>query len=190
MEEEIHNEILQVANILAEGGVILYPTDTIWGLGCDATSDKAISRIFDIKHRSPFKSMIILVADAEMVKQYVSHPSEILLKQMTSATVPTTAIFGNAKNLPSNLVNNDGSIAIRIASDTFCQQLIKEFGKPIVSTSANISNKPSPQNFSEIDPALIDKVDYTVQYRRDDFSKNAPSVIIRLNEKNEVQRLR
>lgn len=175
---------------LQQGHIILYPTDTIWGIGCDATDEFAISKIFELKHRSPHKSMIILVPNAEMVHEYTHNPSGKLLKEMTSAKAPTTGIFNHAKNLPSNLTNEDGSIAIRIASDDFCRELLMGFQKPIVSTSANISNKPSPQNFSEIDPELINLVDYTVFHQREDKSIKKPSHIIRLNEQGNVERIR
>lgn len=190
MEEAIYNEIFKITNVLRGGGVILYPTDTIWGLGCDATNANAIHRIFEIKKRSPSKSMIILVDGLTMIQTFVRNPSQILLDKMLRPTIPTTGIFRNAQHLPPNLVNADGSIGIRIASDDFCKQLIGKFGKPIVSTSANISNKPSPSNFSEIDSELIQQVDYTVHYRRDDDSKKSSSAIIRLNSKGEVERIR
>ncbi len=190
MEAAIQQEITQISKILNDGGVILYPTDTIWGLGCDATNKEAIDRIFSIKHRSPFKSMIILVDSADMIEQYVEGPSAVLIDAMTTSATPATGIFNHAKGLPSNLINSDGSIAIRIASDHFCKQIISGFGKPIVSTSANISDEPSPQNFSEIDPSLVRQVDYTVYYRRDDVSKKVASAIIRLDENNQIERIR
>lgn len=188
--DKFAEEIQECLPVLSAGGVILYPTDTIWGIGCDALDEKAIGRIFTMKHRSPFKSMIILVDTPEMIRHYVKDPAPILLNAMEQAEQPTTAIFNNAIHLPSNLVNKDGSIAIRIASDDFCRALIGQFRKPIVSTSANISDRPSPANFSEIDPELIGLVDYAVRYRRDDDSKNAASQIIRLNEENEIERIR
>lgn len=190
LDPTIQEEIFLVSKILNKGGVILYPTDTIWGLGCDATNAEAVGRVFQIKRRSPFKSMIILVDSAEMIGRYVHHPSEVLINAMVSANTPTTAIFDNAQNLPTNAVNEDDSIAIRIATDEFCKNLIRHFKKPIVSTSANISSKPTPANYAEISPILLQRVDYTVHYRRDDISKKAPSSIIRLNLEGEVEKLR
>ena len=168
---EFENDIDKSLKTLQQGGILLYPTDTIWGLGCDATNKTAINTIFDIKHRNPNKSMIILVADVKMIQRYVENPSESLLQAMKNANTPTTAIFNNAKNLPANLTNKDRSIAIRIASDEFCRELISRFQKPLVSTSANISDSPSPQNFSEISPVLLSQVDYTVHYRRNEQTK-------------------
>lgn len=190
MEAAIQQEIVRVSQILNDGGVILYPTDTIWGLGCDATNKEAIDKIYFFKHRSPFKSMIILVENPDMIHKYVNEPSPILIAAMTQSSTPTTGIFPNAKILPSNLINKDGSIGIRIASDEFCKELILRFGKPIVSTSANISDRPSPQNFSEIELSLVSQVDYTVYYRRDDVSKRVASAIIRLDENNQIERIR
>lgn len=176
--------------ILREGGIILYPTDTIWGIGCDATNDDAIKRIYALKNREEKKSLIILVEDANMLTQYVSSPSPILLSHISSATKPTTAIFKNAINLPGSLVNEDGSIAIRIPKDDFCVRLIREFQKPLVSTSANISGEKSPQNFEEISNEIKNGVDYIVQHRQDDLSKNTPSSIIKLNIKGEIEFIR
>ena len=175
---------------LQANGIILYPTDTIWGIGCDATKSGAIQKIFQLKKRSEKKSMIILVSDENMIRDYVLDPSEKILKFISSANRPTTAIFKNAINLPANLINEDGSIGIRIAKDEFCQQLIHQLTKPLVSTSANISGEKFPQNFQEVSDAIKNGVDYIVQHRRDDFSKSAPSSIIRLNEKNEIDFIR
>lgn len=185
-EEDIKNAI----NTLTKGGVLLYPTDTIWGVGCDATLCSAVQKIFEIKKRSPFKSMIILVNDLQMIYDYVSEPDYRLLQAMKNAATPTTAIFSNAKNLAKNLINSNGSVAIRFTEEKFCSELISKLKKPIVSTSANISDQPSPHNFSEIDPALFSDVDYVVHYRRDDSDKKNPSQIIRINDKGEIERVR
>lgn len=134
--------------------------------------------------------MIILARDEQMIRQYTNLPGEKLLEMMRDADTPTTGIFKHAKNLPPNLIGNDGSIGIRIPSDPFCAELLRAFGKPIVSTSANISQHASPQNFLEINPQLIWEVDYTVLHRRDDETKKSPSHIIRLNEEGIPERLR
>lgn len=175
---------------LRAGGVILYPTDTIWGLGCDATNAAAIAKIFQIKHRSPSKSMIILARDAAQVAEYVYAPSAVLLHEMKMAQRPTTAIFERARNLPDNLINDNGSVAVRIPSEKFCQALLSAFPFPIVSTSANISQHATPQNFSQIDPELLSLVDYTVFYRRADNAKKEPSHIIRLDDGGKIIRIR
>jgi L-threonylcarbamoyladenylate synthase len=188
---DLLNTSLELAlPILRKGGIILYPTDTIWGLGCDATNCDAIKRIYRLKNREEKKSLIILVEDLNMLQQYVSAPSPILLSYIFSATKPTTAIFKNAIHLPEVLVNEDGSIAVRIPKDDFCIQLIHQFKKPLVSTSANISGEPAPQNFMEVSDKIKNGVDYIVQHRQNDLSKSTPSSIIKLNEKNEIDFIR
>jgi len=188
---DLLNTSLELAlPILRKGGIILYPTDTIWGLGCDATNSDAIKRIYRLKNREEKKSLIILVEDLDMLKQYVSAPSPILLSYIFSATKPTTAIFKNAIHLPEVLVNEDGTIAVRIPKDDFCIQLIHQFKKPLVSTSANISGEPSPQNFMEVSDKIKNGVDYIVQHRQNDLSKSTPSSIIKLNEKNVIDFIR
>jgi L-threonylcarbamoyladenylate synthase len=179
-------DIINLLKILNDGGIILYPTDTIWGIGCDATNANAIKNIYALKNREETKSMIILVADENMIRQFVSNPSEKMLSYILSAEKPTTAIFKTAKHLPSELVNEDGSIAIRIPKDDFCLQLIKQFGKPLVSTSANISGEKFPQNFDEVSAEIKNGVDYIVQHRQNDYSKNTPSSIIKLSDKDEI----
>lgn len=186
----LNTSIVQALPVLRKGGIILYPTDTIWGLGCDATNSDAIKRIYRLKNRVEKKSLIILVADLDMLTQYVSDPSRILLSYISSAEKPTTAIFKNAINLPEALVNEDGSIAIRIPKDDFCIQLIRELQKPLVSTSANISGEKSPQNFLEVSGEIKNGVDLIVQHRQDDHSKKAPSSIIKLNAEGEIEFIR
>lgn len=188
--QDYSNDITSSVKALQAGGIILYPTDTIWGLGCDATNEQSIEKIFGIKHRSRSKSMIILAKNAEWVRQYVQNPSPVLLAAINEAKEPTTGIFGEAIGLPANLTGQNKSIAIRIPSDHFCQQLLSAFGKPIVSTSANISEHEFPQNFSEIDPVLLEKVDYTVFYRRDDNTRKKPSHILRLNSEGKIEKIR
>lgn len=176
-EEEVEKAI----NVLQQGNIILYPTDTIWGIGCDATNEKAVKRIFDIKEREDSKSLIILVAEEKDILQYVAAPDLAVFDFIEEQTRPTTIIFETAVGLPDNLVSNDGSIAIRIVRDPFCRHLIKRLRKPIVSTSANISGQPSPQNFSEISDEIKRRVDYIVKWRQDDLSPSQPSQIIKWN---------
>jgi L-threonylcarbamoyladenylate synthase len=175
---------------IKSSGIILYPTDTIWGIGCDATDSVAVQKIFQLKKRAEKKSMIILVTDEKMIEEYVSDPSEKIIQFICSAEKPTTAIFNNAINLPSNLINEDGTIAIRIVRDEFCAQLILRLKKPLVSTSANISGEKFPQNFHEVSDEIKNGVDYIVQHRRDDFSKATPSSIITVNEQNQIKFIR
>lgn len=175
---------------LLAGGIILYPTDTIWGIGGDATNANAIQKIYQLKKREEKKSLIILAEDEKMVRRYVSNPSEKMLSFISTLQKPTTAIFENAVNLPKKLINEDGTIAIRIVKDDFCRQLIKQVKKPLISTSANISGKLSPQNFMEISDEIKKGVDYIVHYRQNDLSKHDPSSIIRLKNNNEIKFIR
>ncbi|MCO6496719.1 MAG: threonylcarbamoyl-AMP synthase [Chitinophagaceae bacterium] len=182
--------ISKAVETLKKGGIIVYPTDTVWGIGCDATNSEAIKRIYEIKRRSRSKSMIILVNSEKMIHQYVENPAHILLEEMTSSDTPTTAIFPKAIGLPDNLINADGSIAIRITSDLFCKELITQLGKPVVSTSANISNHAAPGIFSEIEDDILAKADYVSEYRREVTEKKNPSRIIRLNAQDKPERIR
>ena len=179
MKIDLNTEVEAALNALRNGQVILYPTDTIWGLGCDATHSKAIKRIYDIKQRDDSKSLIILVADEREVLQYVSAPDLAVFDFIEQQTRPTTIIFDGAINLPGNLIAEDGSIAIRIVQDEFCRHLIKRLRKPIVSTSANISGVPSPRFFDEVSDAIKQSVDYIVRWRQDDKTPSQPSQIIR-----------
>src|SRR5215467_2082102 len=175
---EFENDILKCLEALKNGGTILYPTDTIWGIGCDATNPKAVEKIFSIKKRPDNKSMIALVADEKDILRYVAHPDLSVFDHLKTAHKPTTVIYDGAIGLADNLIGKDGSIAIRICKEEFCRHLIKRFKKPIVSTSANISGEPSPKNFTEINKGIIDHVDHVVQYRQDDNAKVEASSIV------------
>lgn len=187
---DFENDITNSLACLSKSGIILYPTDTIWGLGCNATNASAIKKIYRIKKREEKKSLIILVNDEKMIREYVDNPSEKLLAFIATAQKPTTAIFSNAIGLPAVLVNEDGTIAIRIVKEVFCRELIRQLQRPLVSTSANISGEKSPGNFSEVSEEIKTGVDYIVQHRQDDFSKSAPSSIIKLSAENEIEFLR
>jgi L-threonylcarbamoyladenylate synthase len=182
--------IQQVLQTLNSGGIILYPTDTIWGIGCDSTNMKAIKKIYQLKKREEKKSMIILVSDKNMITDYVLKPSEKILSFLAMQEKPTTAIFENAVNLPRQLINADGTIAVRMVQDDFCQQLILQLKKPLVSTSANISGEAYPQNFAQISDAIKNGVDYIVQHRQNDFKVSSPSSIIKLNKQDEIEIIR
>jgi|SRR6185437_15941607 len=184
------NDIINSLKTLRAGGIILYPTDTIWGIGCEATNENAVKRIYDLKKREEKKSMIVLMDDVGMVNQYVSNPSQNILSYISLSEKPTTAIFKDAACLPKNMINEDGSIAIRIAKNDFCQQLIQRLQKPLVSTSANISGEMPPQNFTEVSDQIKNGVDYIVQHRQNDFSKNSPSAIVKINENGEIEFIR
>ena len=183
-------EIGNCLKTLETGGIILFPTDTIWGVGCDATNANAIQKIYRLKKREEKKSLIILAENEKMIRKYVSNPSEKMLSFISSAQKPTTAIFENAVNLPEKFINEDGTIAIRIVKDEFCRQLLKQFKKPLISTSANISGKLSPQIFMEISDEIKQGVDYIVHYRQNDLSKHDPSSIIKLKNNNEIEFIR
>ncbi|MEO8961603.1 MAG: L-threonylcarbamoyladenylate synthase [Ginsengibacter sp.] len=175
---------------LLGGGIMLYPTDTIWGIGCDATHSSAILKIYELKKREEKKSMILLVSDENMVEEYVLNPSGRILDYLSHQNRPTTAIYENAINLPDILINPDKTIAIRITTDDFCKSLIRQFGKPLISTSANISGEPYPQVFSQISDDIKKGVDYIVQHRQNDRSSSKPSSIIKLNGNNEIEVIR
>lgn len=179
MEIDFASEVESALQALRKGQVILYPTDTIWGLGCDATCEEAVRKIYDIKQRDDSKSLIILVADERDILQYVSAPDLAVFNFLEEQTRPTTVIFDGAINLPDVLIADDGSIAIRIVQDEFCRHLIRRLRKPIVSTSANISGQPSPRFFDEISEAVKAQADLIVNWRQDDKTPSLPSQIIR-----------
>lgn len=172
-------DIEQCLAVLKSGGIILYPTDTVWGIGCDATNPNAVEKIFKLKQRSDQKSLIVLVAEERDVIQHVASPDLALFDHLKTLTRPTTVIYDSAIGLADNLLAPDGSIGIRICNDVFCKHLIKRFRKPIVSTSANISGQATPETFADISVDIVTGVDYTVKYRQQDTKKNAPSSIIR-----------
>jgi L-threonylcarbamoyladenylate synthase len=175
----LENDILNCLRVLREGGVILYPTDTIWGLGCDATNEEAVEKIYNLKKRPGEKSMIVLVADEKQVLQHVANPDLAVFDWLKKTPKPTTVIYEGGIGLADNLVAEDGTIAIRICSDHFCKQLIRRLGKPIVSTSANFFGEVSPKNFSEISEEIKDEVDYVVEYKQDDDSIAQPSSLVK-----------
>lgn len=168
---------------LHAGGLILYPTDTVWGIGCDATNMEAVDKIYQLKKRSDSKAMIVLVAEEKDILKYVTQPELQVFDYIKGVSKPTTVIYDGAVELADNLLAEDGSVAIRICNDEFCKHLIKRFRKPLVSTSANISGYPSPPCFKDIEPAIIDGVNYVVKHRQDDTEFRKPSSIIKW-EKN------
>lgn len=188
---KIMNEDLKKATeILKSGGVILYPTDTIWGLGCDATNPEAIEKIYKIKQREDNKKLLVLLDNENLIERYVKEVPEIAYQLIELSDKPLTIIYDGAKNLAPNLVGEDGSIGIRITKEDFSNRLIQQFRKPIVSTSANIHNEPSPAFFDEISEEIKNAVDYVVQWRQDERTKHAPSGIIKLGVNGEVKVIR
>ncbi|MFL5747512.1 MAG: L-threonylcarbamoyladenylate synthase [Niastella sp.] len=176
--------------VLQGGGLILYPTDTIWGIGCDATNATAVNRIFNLKQRPEAKSMIILLADVKELMQYVAHIDLQVFDYLAKVKKPTTVIYEGAIGLADNVINADGTVAIRIVKDNFCKHLIKRFRKPIVSTSANISGDPAPAIFHDISPAIWQGVDYIVQHRQKETTAHAASSIIKWNKDGSVTVIR
>lgn len=173
------NDIEESLKVLQGGGLILYPTDTIWGIGCDATNEEAVAKIYQLKNRPDQKAMIILLADERDINKYVTQPHIEIYDYIKGVTKPTTIIYDGAIDLADNLINEDGTVAIRLVDEPFCKHLIKRFRKPIVSTSANISGYPSPLIFNDIDVKIIEGVDYVVKYRQDDNTPAAPSSIVK-----------
>jgi len=172
----MENEINSACKTLQENETILYPTDTVWGIGCDATKQKAVSKIYKIKNRSESKSLVILVSSMYMLQKYVS--VTLSLKKLINASKqPTTIIYQNPKGLASNVIASDNTVAIRIVQDEFCRKLIKRFGKPIVSTSANISNSSTPKSFQEIEPVILESVDYVVNLHQNRINKKSSRII-------------
>jgi L-threonylcarbamoyladenylate synthase len=168
-------------NTLNKGGLILYPTDTVWGLGCDATNAAAVAKIYALKKRQDGKSMIVLLADEKDISKYVTEPDPKIFDYIKGIHKPTTFIYEGGINLAANMIQDDGTVGIRITKDPFCKQLIKRFGKPLVSTSANISGYPAPALFIDVDIAIKSGVDYIVQHRQDDVTAASPSAIVKLN---------
>jgi len=182
-------EITNSLEVLKNQKTILYPTDTVWGIGCDATSEVAVSKIYDIKQRSESKSLIILVDGLEMLREYVESISEEVITLLEASKKPTTIIYNNPKNLAKNVIASDNTVAIRIVQNDFCKELIAYLGKPIVSTSANVSGNETPKSFKEIELSILDSVDYVVDLQRNEVCEKS-STILKLGEKGEIIVLR
>lgn len=190
LRKKYKEDIEKACEVMFNGGIILYPTDTIWGIGCDATNPEAVKRVYEIKKRIDSKALITLVDSPAKVNAYVQDMPEIAWDLIEFATKPLTIIYDKARNLAENLLAEDGSAGIRVTNEPFSKDLCMRFKKPIVSTSANISGEPSPQNFSEVSQEIISAVDYIVKYRQDEKAKAAPSSIIKLGNKGEVKIIR
>lgn len=180
--EEVRSDIDRAVKALRAGGVILYPTDTVWGLGCDATNARAVERIYEIKRRDHAKSLITLVASTAMLERTVDGIPEVAYQLIEYSDRPLTIIYDRARAVAPNLVADDGTLAVRLTTEPFSQALCRAFGRPLVSTSANISGEPTPPFFAQIDPRVIEAVDYVCLTRRDDTTPHRPSAIIRLSE--------
>ena len=193
-------DIRQAVETMRKGGVILYPTDTVWGIGCDATNAEAVARVYQIKQRDDSKALICLVDSDARMQRYIRNVPEVawqLIDSLTSSQEstespvrPTTLILDGAINLAPNLIAEDGSIGIRITNEPFSKELCYRFQKAIVSTSANISGEPAAQNYCDIDPRILEAVDYVCWSRRQEHKPHTPSAIIRLRENGEVEIIR
>lgn len=173
-------DINNALEVLRAGGLILYPTDTIWGIGCDATNPAAVARVYQLKGRDQSKSLIVLLDNENKLSGYVDEVPEISYQLIEYTERPLTIVYSGAKNLAPNLIAEDGSIGIRIVKHDFCSPLLQRFRKPLVSTSANLSGQPAPKNFSEISQEVINGVDYVVSYGQDDERENQASMVMRL----------
>jgi L-threonylcarbamoyladenylate synthase len=185
-DEDIKDSLIA----LRKGGIIIYPTDTIWAIGCDATNLSGIKKIYDIKSRNKSKSLIILVDGEQMLGRYVRDIPEIAFELTSVSDSPLTIIYPGGKNLAAGVCSDDGSVGIRICHDEFCRELISRFRKPIVSTSANLSGNLSPENFDEIEKSVIDAADYVVKYRQDDRRKYSASPVIKVEQNGTIKIIR
>ena len=188
-DEKLKEEVRKACEILKNGGIILYPTDTIWGIGCDATNEAAVKRVYELKLREDSKAMLVLLDDVGKLASYVEVP-DVAYELLEVNDKPMTIIYPNAKNLAKNLIAQDRTIGIRITSEIFTKSLLYRFRKPIVSTSANISGEPSPRCFAEISDAVKTAVDYVVDFRQEETTNPAPSSIIKLGVGGEIQIIR
>lgn len=184
------DDIKKALEVLKNGGIILYPTDTIWGIGCDATNETAVQRIYQIKKRADSKSMLVLMENPALLDRYVAEVPEIAWDLVEVATTPLTVIYPGAKNLAKNLVAEDGSVGIRFTKEAFTSQLLQRFRRPIVSTSANVSGEKSPTVFAEISEEIKNQVDYIVEYRQNDNTPAQPSSIIKLGPGGQIEIIR
>jgi len=186
MQEDINNAI----KVLEEGGIILYPTDTIWGIGCDATNEKAVQKIYAIKKREDSKSMLVLLNNINFIRSYVEDVPEVALDIVELSEKPITVVYSGAKNLAKNLIAEDDSIGIRITSEEFTDKLIQKFRKPIVSTSANVSGEQFSGNFKDVSEEIKNSVDYIVAYNQDKEMSKTPSSIIKIGKRNQIKIIR
>ena len=186
----IADEAKKCVDIMRKGGVILYPTDTVWGIGCDATDPEAVKRVYEIKKREDSKALLLLVDSADRLARYVGEVPAVAWDLIELTTKPLTIIYDGARNLAPNLIAEDGSVGIRVTSELFSKELCYRFQKAVVSTSANVSGEPTPNNFSEISQEIIDAVDYVVNYKQLELGKSKSSSIIKLTKNGTVTIIR
>ncbi len=183
-------DLKKACEVLQAGGIILYPTDTIWGIGCDATNEAAVQRVYELKQRADNKAMLVLIDNPVKLETYVSEIPEIAWELISVADKPLTIIYPQARGLAPGLLAEDGSVGIRVTGEEFSRRLCERYRKPLVSTSANVSGQLSPANFSEVSETIRSGVDYIVGYRQDDMRKAAPSGIIKLGKGGLIQVIR
>ncbi|PKA97049.1 L-threonylcarbamoyladenylate synthase [Flavobacteriaceae bacterium MAR_2009_75] len=189
MAVDFKNDLNTCIKVLQNGGLILYPTDTVWGIGCDATNEEAVKKVYHLKNRIDSKALICLVANDAMLEKHVDKVPELAYDLIDLSTKPTTIIYESPKGVAKNLVAADNTLAIRVASDKFCQYLINKFKRPIVSTSANLSGSPTPKSFSEISNEVLKGVDYVVNLQPE-HENAVPSAIIKLGNDGTVKIIR
>jgi L-threonylcarbamoyladenylate synthase len=186
MIKDIQNSL----KVLKKGGIILYPTDTIWGIGCDATNPLAVNKIFSIKKRSDSRSLLVLLDDPERLSFYIKEIPEIAWELIKVSDHPLTIVYPGGINLAPNIIHTDGSVGIRITGDKFCKELIRQLGKPIISTSANLSGESPPSIYMDISEKIKSRVDYIVKWRQDDTARKTPSPVIKVGQRGEIEIIR
>jgi L-threonylcarbamoyladenylate synthase len=184
------SELDEIVRVLKGGGTILYPTDTVWGIGCDATNPRAVEKVFDVKNQAVGLPVIVLVDSIDMLHRFVPKVHPRIETLLFYHQRPLTVIYENCRHLASNVMGKNGSAAIRVTLDPFCRELIVSLGRPIVATEAALENFEYPSRFTAIDPGIVDKVDYVVRYKQDQTSEEYPSVIVRLSDKAELDFIR
>ena len=182
--------ILEAVKVLKEGGLILYPTDTVWGIGCDATNEKAVEKVFKLKQREDSKALVLLASDLDMVARYIKEIPQMAIQLVEVNDAPMTIVYPGAMGLAHNVIAEDGSVGIRIPLQGFCLELVKRFGRPLVSTSANISGEATPKNYAEISPAIRDSVDYIIDPQFESGASGKASQIIKVEVDGEVKIIR
>jgi len=190
MSEKLKQEVEKSVALLKQGKILLYPTDTIWGIGCDATNTKAVDKVFKLKSRHKQKSMIVLLDSVDKLSLYVDEVPQIARDLIENAASPITIVYNKARNLSKKLIASDGGIAIRVVKDDYCLEVIKKLGHPLVSTSANISGEPAPQIFNQITDIIKERVDYVVDIYRSRIRNIRPSTVIKLEENGTFSILR
>lgn len=189
-QKEINQDIAGAVEAMRRGGIIVYPTDTVWGLGCDATNEEAVRRLFDVKRRAEAKSMISLVASEAMLERYVDDIPEVAYQLIELSDRPVTIVFDHSYGLAPSLLAADGSAGLRVTAERFSNGLCRRLGRPVVSTSANISGEPTPKRFAQISREIIDAADYVALYRRDDEEERTSSMVIKISSDSTFKILR